>query len=168
MLTLIAKLLRALNSETSPWALAMAVVLGMIMGLTPLWRVHNVIILLAALLFRINLTAFLLSFAVFSGLAYLFDPLFHDVGLAVLEAPSWQGIYQAIYQTAIGRLTQFYHTITMGSVICSLLFAPILAVVTYFIVVNYRRRIQAWFNKLRVVRAIQASRIWQIYTGLRG
>ena len=35
MLTLLAKLLKALNSETSAWALALAVVLGMFYGDNP-------------------------------------------------------------------------------------------------------------------------------------
>ena len=56
MLTLLARILKALNSETSARSLAIAVVLGMFLGLTPLWRVHNLIILLAALIFRVNLS----------------------------------------------------------------------------------------------------------------
>lgn len=34
---LLAKLLKALNSDDSPWQLAFGVMLGMIMGLTPFW-----------------------------------------------------------------------------------------------------------------------------------
>ena len=79
MLTILAKLLKALNSETSAWALALAVVLGMFMGITPLWRIHNLIILLAALIFRVNLSLFIVSFGIFSGIAYLLDPWFHSV-----------------------------------------------------------------------------------------
>lgn len=168
MLTLLAKLLKALNSETSPWALAMAMVLGMILGLTPLWRIHNLIILLAALIFRVNLTLFLISFGVFSGLAYLLDPLFHEWGLAILQADSWQGIYEAIYATAAGRVSQFYHTITMGSLVFSLLISPVIAALTYFVVVNYRKRIQQTLLKLKFVQVIRGSRFWQLYMDLRG
>lgn len=168
MLTMLAKILKALNSETSAWALAMATVLGMFLGLTPFWRVHNLIILLSALIFRVNLTLFLVSFAIFSGVAYLLDPMFHQFGLAILQAESWQGIYEAAYATAIGRVSQFYHTITMGSFVFSALISPVVAVVAYFVVRNYRTRIQKAFMKLKIVQMIRGSRFWQLYMDLRG
>lgn len=168
MLTLLAKLFKALNSETSPWALAMAMVLGMFVGLTPFWRVHNLLILLAALIFRVNLSLFLLSFAIFSGIAYLLDPMFHQFGLAILQADSWQGIYEAAYATAVGRVSQFYHTITIGSFVFSVLISPIVAFATYFIVNNYRKRIQKTLLKFKAVQMIRGSRFWQIYMDLRG
>ncbi|MAD54228.1 MULTISPECIES: TIGR03546 family protein [unclassified Idiomarina] len=168
MLTLLARILKALNSETSARSLAIAVVLGMFLGLTPLWRVHNLIILLAALIFRVNLSLFLVSFAVFSGLAYLLDPMFHSFGESILRADSWQAIYEAVYATAIGRVSLFYHTITMGSFIFSLIVSPIVWGATYYIVINYRKRIQATFNKLKIVRVLKGSRLWQVYSDLRG
>lgn len=168
MLSLLARLLKALNSEASPWSLAAAVVLGMFLGLTPLWRVHNLLILLAALIFRVNLALFIVAFGVFSGLAYLLDPLFHQWGLAILSADSWQGVYEAIYATAVGRVSQFNHTITMGSIVFSLLLSPIVALVTHYIVVNYRRRIKAAFMRLKLVQFIRGSRFWQLYMDLRG
>ncbi|MGM0480684.1 MAG: TIGR03546 family protein [Pseudomonadota bacterium] len=167
MLTLLAKLLKALNSETSPWALAMAMVLGMVLGLTPLWRLHNLLILLAALIFRVNLSLFLLSFAIFSGIAYLLDPVFHQLGLTILNAQSWQGIYEAMYATALGRVSQFYHTITMGSLVVSILLSPVLAVVSYFVINNYRNKIKAHLLKLKVVQLIRGSRFWRLYMDLR-
>lgn len=168
MLTLLARLFKALNSETSPWALAMAMVLGMFVGLTPLWRVHNLLILLAALIFRVNLTLFICSFAIFSGIAYLLDPMFHQLGLAILQADSWQGIYEAAYATAVGRVSQFYHTITIGSFVFSLLVSPAVAFATYFIVNNYRKRIQQTVLKFKAVQLLRGSRFWQIYMDLRG
>lgn len=168
MLTLLARFLRALNSESGAWALAIAFVLGMIMGFTPLWRVHNLLILLIALLFRVNLSGFILSFIICSGIAYLLDPLFHQVGFAILSAESWQPVWQSMYNSAFWRVVQFHHTITLGSLVISLAFAPILAVVSFWIVSQYRQRIQVWFNKLKIVQALKANRFWAIYSDLRG
>ncbi|WP_404400061.1 DUF2062 domain-containing protein [Idiomarina seosinensis] len=168
MLTFLAKMLKALNSETSPWALAMAMVLGMILGLTPLWRLHNLLILLAALIFRVNLSLFILSFVIFSGVAYLLDPFFHQIGLSLLNAQSWQGIYEAMYATALGRVSQFYHTITMGSLVVSILLSPVVAVLSYLIISNYRKKIQARLLKLKVVQLIRGTRFWRLYMDLRG
>lgn len=168
MLTLLARLLRALNSESGAWALAIAFVLGMIMGFTPLWRVHNLLILLIALLFRVNLSGFILSFVICSGIAYLLDPVFHSVGFAILSAESWQPVWQSMYESAFWRVVQFHHTITLGSLVLSIAFAPVLALVSFWIVNQYRKRIQAWFNRLRIVQAMKANRFWAIYTELRG
>ncbi|WP_411360215.1 TIGR03546 family protein [Pseudidiomarina salilacus] len=168
MLTLLARLLRALNSESGAWALAIAFVLGMIMGFTPLWRVHNLLILLIALLFRVNLSGFILSFVICSGIAYLLDPVFHSVGFAILSAESWQPVWQSMYESAFWRVVQFHHTITLGSLVLSIAFAPVLALVSFWIVSQYRKRIQAWFNRLRIVQAMKANRFWAIYTELRG
>ncbi|MRJ41604.1 MULTISPECIES: TIGR03546 family protein [Idiomarinaceae] len=168
MLTLLAKFLKALNSESGVWALAFAFVLGMMMGFTPLWRVHNLVILLIALIFRVNLTGFILSFILCSGIAFLLDPLFHQFGYYLLAHESWQPLWQAMYQSAFWRVVQFQHTITLGSLLLSLAFAPILAVVSAVIVTQYRHRIQAWFNKLRIVQLLKANKFWTIYANLRG
>ncbi|MDN7125167.1 TIGR03546 family protein [Pseudidiomarina terrestris] len=168
MLTLLARLLRALNSESGAWALAIAFVLGMIMGFTPLWRVHNLVILLIALLFRVNLSGFILSFVICSGLAFLLDPVFHQVGFAILSAESWQPVWQGMYDSAFWRVVQFHHTITLGSLVISLAFAPILAILSFWLVTQYRRRIQVWFNKLKIVQALKANRFWAVYSNLRG
>lgn len=168
MLRLLAKLLKALNSETGAWALAFAFVLGMIMGFTPLWRVHNLVILLIALLFRVNLSAFILSFLVCSGLALALDPLFHQWGVAVLAAETWQPLWQSLYSSAAWRVVQFHHSITMGSMLFSLALAPVLLVVSYWLVKQYRLRIQARVNQLRLVQLIKASKFWSLYESLRG
>ena len=168
MLRLLAKLLKALNSETGAWALAFAFVLGMIMGFTPLWRVHNLVILLVALLFRVNLSAFILSFLVCSGLAIALDPLFHQWGVAVLSAESWQPLWQSLYSVATWRVLQFHHSITMGSVLFSLALAPVVLVLGYWLVTQYRQRIQARVNQLRVGQVLKASKFWSLYESIRG
>lgn len=168
MLTLLARLLKALNSETGAWALAFAFVLGMIVGFTPFWRVHNIFILLFALIFRVNLSAFLLTFALCTGLAYLLDPLFHELGSAWLSAPAWQGVWETLYASPWWRLTQFHHSITLGSVMVAIALSPFVALGGYWLVVNYRQRVQQWFYKLKVVQGLRASKFWNLYTELRG
>lgn len=168
MLTLLAKLLKALNSETGAWALAFAFVLGMVVGFTPIWRVHNLLILLFALIFRVNLSAFIVSFLVCSGIAFLLDPLFHSIGVSWLSSASWQGVWETMYASPWARLTQFHHSITLGSLVVAVLFAPVLAFGSYYLVINYRQRVQKWFLKLKIVQGLRANKFWSIYTDLRG
>ena len=82
MLTIIAKIFKTLNSETDPFQISLALCFSMIAGLTPLWSLHNIVVLLLTLILRVNLATFLLGWAGFSGIAYLLDPLFHTSGSA--------------------------------------------------------------------------------------
>jgi uncharacterized protein (TIGR03546 family) len=42
---LLVKLFKALNSDSSPWQLAMGFALGMVMGLTPLLGLHSLLLM---------------------------------------------------------------------------------------------------------------------------
>lgn len=44
MIRLLLKLIKALNSEASPWQLAFAIACGLVVGFTPLYSVHNLLI----------------------------------------------------------------------------------------------------------------------------
>lgn len=61
MLNFLAKLLKVLNSERSPGQLAAAVSLAAIIGMTPLYSLHNLFVLFLVLFFRVNLTVFFYS-----------------------------------------------------------------------------------------------------------
>jgi len=90
ILKYIAKLLKALASEASPSQIAGGMILGMIIGLTPITSFHNLIIVVLILILRVNIGMALLSFLVFSGVAYLADPLFHRFGIWLLELEGMQ------------------------------------------------------------------------------
>lgn len=163
MLATLAKLLKALNSETSPWALAWGVALGMVLGLTPLLSLHNILVLFVVLAFRINLSFFLISFAFCSGLAYLLDPAFNYTGESLLTSPELLGLWQLLYEMPLARIAQFNHTITLGSLVVALaLLLPVLFV-TRFMVMNYRTHIQLRLSRLPIVHVIKGTKFWSLY-----
>ncbi|TRW48113.1 TIGR03546 family protein [Aliidiomarina halalkaliphila] len=171
MLTMLARLLKALNAESSPWALAWAFVLGMFMGLTPLFSLHNIFILFFALSFRINLTGFILAFAVFSGIAYLLDPMFNFIGESLLAASSLEGLWVTLYEIPLARLFQYNQTITLGSFVFCVLFAPIWLLLSHRLILMYRGRVMVWFGKLRLVQIVKSTKFFAAYervSGLRG
>lgn len=171
MLGMLARFLKALNSESGPWAIAWAFVLGMIMGLTPLLSLHNLLILFLAMSLRINFSGFILAWVFFSGVAYLFDPVADWIGESLLQAEMLQGLWYSLYDQPLARLMQFNHTITLGSLVFALLFAVPWLFISYYLVVNYRSRVQAWFLKLKIVQALKGTKFWGIYeriSGLRG
>ena len=168
MIRMIARLLKVLNSESEPGQVSLAFCFAMIMGFTPLYSLHNIIVILLVLLIRVNLSGFLLGWAVFSGLAYLLDPLFHRIGLALLTASSLEGLWTALYNMTIFRLENFNNTIVMGSLFLSLvLFIPLYIVLNLGIR-KYREHIMAWVQKTRFMQAFKASKLYRSYQTLSG
>lgn len=168
MLRTLARILKVLNSETHPAQIAGAVALAAIMGLTPLWSLHNLLILLLVLVLRINLSTFLVAFVLFAGVAYLLDPLFHGVGYALLTSQPLQGLWTAFYGSVLGRLSGFNNTVTMGSLVVALFVAALLYPTVIALVRHYRSTVKAWVARSRLMTWLQASKFYRIYTEIRG
>ena len=166
MLRLIARLLAVLNSETHPGQISLGFCFAMVAGLTPLLSLHNLVVLLLVLVLRVNLAAFLLGLGVFSGMAYLLDPLFHWNGLQVLTMNSLEGLWTSMYSCPVGRLSRFNNTIVMGSLVFSLgLFIPVYFL-SNILIARYRAHVLAWILKSRLMQIFKASKLYQIYQSL--
>lgn len=171
MLRLLAKMLKVLNSETDPGQISLALVFAMIMGFTPFFSPHNLIVLFLVLMVRANLSSFILGLALFSSLAYFLDPLFHRAGLYLLTADPLVGIWTALYNTLPGRLDRINNTIVAGSLVIALLLAVPAFLFFNLLVRNYRERVMKWIEKSRIVQALKANRFYRIYqsvSALRG
>lgn len=164
----IAKLFKALNSDASPWQLALGIMFGMVVGLTPFWRLHNILILFVVLFFRVNIGTFLLSLTAFGILAFVLDPAMVWVGEAVLTAESLKGLWTSVYNTDLGQVSQFFHTLTMGSLVVSALFCPVVLLLSKWLVVKYREHIMAWVEQLKIVQFLKGTRVFEIYQKLEG
>ncbi|MBU2878771.1 MULTISPECIES: TIGR03546 family protein [Alteromonadaceae] len=163
-----AKLLKALHSDAGPWSLAFGIMLGMIFGLTPLIKLHNLIILFVVLFCRVNLSTFILSWGVFSALALILDPMMMNIGEAILTSENLQSIWTSFYNTGFGRLSQFYNTLTMGSLALSLALSPLVLIVSRILVVKYREHFLAWVEQWRILQIIKGSRVYQMYQRFGG
>jgi uncharacterized protein (TIGR03546 family) len=166
MLKIILKFFKVLNSENDPHQISLAFCFAMVAGFTPIFSLHNIIVLLLVLILRINLSGFILGLLVFSGIAYLLDPVFHVLGLFILKAGPLEGLWTTLYGSTIWRLENYNNSITMGSLVVSiLLFFP-----TYIIfnkmITNYRDKVKAFIEKLKIVQALKASKIYSIYQTL--
>jgi uncharacterized protein (TIGR03546 family) len=168
MIHRIANLLKVLNSETDPAQISLALCFAMIMGLTPLYSIHNLIVLFFLLLLRVNLSTFILGWLFFSGVSYLLDPFFHRIGLAVLTAKSLEAIWTALYNIVIFRLANFNNSIAMGSLLVSfILFVPVF-LLSNILINKYRDHILAWVRKTRLMQLLKGSKLFQAYEAVTG
>ena len=165
MLRIIARLLRVLNSETDPTQISLAFALSMVAGLTPLAGLHNLFVVFLVLVLRVNISAFILGLAFFSGVAYLLDPLFHAIGLSVLTARAPGSLWTALYNITFFRMLKFYNSILMGSLLLSLaLFVPFV-LVSNRLILKYREHLLERVRRTRVMQILKATKLYRIYSG---
>lgn len=168
MLDMFAKLLKVLNAEGSPTQISLGFAAGLIIGLTPLWSLHNFFLAFLVFLFRVNLSAFFLSWTIFSGIAYLADPAMNQVGAAMLAAASLQELWTNLYNQPIWRLAHFNNTLTLGSLVISTVIALPMILISNFLIKNYRLHILSWVRKTRIAQLLKANRLFRAYNALSG
>jgi uncharacterized protein (TIGR03546 family) len=151
------KFFKALNANQYPGQIALSFVLGMILGLTPLLFAHNLLILLLIFLLRVNVSAVLVSFAFFTALAYLFDPLFDRFGYWLLTLESLQPLWTHFYNQTFWQVLSFNNTVVIGSVVFSLLISLPAFVAFLWLVRQYRHRFMAWAHRFKLVRMLQGA-----------
>lgn len=166
MLTQLLKMFRALNSETGPWQIAFAGGFALIIGLTPLWSVHNVLVLLLVFVLRVHLASFFVLWAVFTGFAFLLDPWFDHLGYQWLTSDAWEGLWTRLYQSDWWQVTRFNHTITLASLAASLLLFLPTVLSLRVAVVRYRDRVMPILSRMKIVQAAKASRLYELYQKL--
>lgn len=161
MISYAIKLFSALNENTHPAQLAGATCLGLIFGLTPFWSLHNLVVLLLVCILRININFFILSFTLFSGIAWLVDPWLNNIGTSLLTASSLTSFWTTLYQSDFWRLTHFNNTLTLGSFITASFLAPLVYLITIWAVKRYRQVVLSWINKTKLIRWLKASKWYQ-------
>ncbi len=168
MIRMLANLLKVLNSENDPAQISLAFCFSMLSGFLPFFSPINLVILFIVFALRVNLSAYLLGTAFFTGVAYLLDPLFHPVGLAVLTSPSLEGLWTSMYNSTIWRIQKFNNSIVMGSFIVGvILFIP-LFLLSNALIRRYREHILEWVRKTPLMKMITASNFYHIYTKVSG
>jgi uncharacterized protein (TIGR03546 family) len=168
MISTIAKILKVLNSETAPGQISLALCFALILGLTPLYSLHNLLVLLLVLFLRVNLSTFIVGWVFFSGVAYILDPIFHRLGLALLTAASLEGLWTSLYNIMIFRFSKFNNSIVMGSVLFSLIFFLPVYFLSNMLINKYRDHILAWVRKTRLMQLLKGSKLFQAYEAVSG
>ena len=158
MLDQIVKLIKVLNSETAPEQISLALAFAMVVGFTPLWSLHNLLVLFFVLLLRVNISSFLAGILLFSMLAYLLDPLFHQLGYWILTLQPLHGLFTWMNNSTLWRIENFNNTILMGSLVFSLLcFVPVY-LIAIKLVERYRIQFIGWVKKTRLAQMLKARK----------
>ncbi|WP_166839185.1 TIGR03546 family protein [Rheinheimera pleomorphica] len=159
MLTLLAKILKVLNSEASPWQIGWAIALGLFIGILPFGLLSLLIVLIVCLL-TVNLSTFIVVWGLTEGLMLLFaDPL---------ERLTWQyaqneQLLQLLANTETLQLLHLHHTLTLGAFLLGALLLLPVAWLAKVLVLQYRSRIMTSVQKWKIMQMLKASKLYALY-----
>ena len=168
MLTLLAKLLHALNSDSSIRQIALAITLGFIVGLSPILTLHNIVIIFFVLIIRVHLGSFILAVGFFSGMSYLLSPVIVQVGESLLTQPTLTDLFTSLYQLSLFKLAHWHHTYVLGAFVLGAVLSAPIYFISKFIIEKYRVHIMTFFEKFRIVKALKASKFYSVYSSFAG
>jgi uncharacterized protein (TIGR03546 family) len=162
MLTMLAKILKVLNSQASPWQIGWAIALGLFTGILPFGLLTLLLVLVVCLL-TINLTTFIVVWGLTEGLMLLFA--------TPLEQLTWQyaqhdALLKLLANTESLQLLHLHHTLTLGAfVLGALLLVPV-AWLSKTLVLQYRSNIMTRVEKWKLTKMLKASKLFSLYEKL--
>ncbi len=146
------KLFKALNSSGKAWQLSVAVILAMFAGFLPGSSLILFDILFIALVLNVNFGLFLLFSVIFSGIGYIFDPLFESLGYMILTNEAFNGLFTMMYNSTLIRWSSFNYTLITGSLAVSTVLALPMFFILNKIVTLYRVQIGQKLNEWKLTR----------------
>ncbi|NUO81204.1 TIGR03546 family protein [candidate division KSB1 bacterium] len=166
-LQILSQIIKAFRAGETPTQIAAGFGVGFLIGLMPFWTLQGVLLFLVLLFVNINMAAGSLAMLVAGFVAFLLDPLFHNLGYAVLTLPALQGTWEALYNLPVAPLSRFNNTVVMGSFLGGLvLFAPVYVGMKK-LVVSYRSGLEERIKKWKVVQSLRGSKIVEWYVKIR-
>lgn len=149
-------LVKLLNSDTGTNQIAAGIACGLILGFAPALSLQTLLVFVCLFLFRIQIGAALASAFFFALVAWLFDPVSHALGSAILETGALQPLFTTLYNMPLVPLTRFYNSVTMGAGALSVLLAPLVFFGSKRLIVAYR---------VSVVERFKRSVWWKLWSG---
>ncbi|MDH4468433.1 MAG: TIGR03546 family protein [Bacteriovoracaceae bacterium] len=156
-------LLKLINSETETDQIAWGLTLGLVLGMSPFLSLQTFLVLLCIFIFRVQMGAATLSGFFFAFVAYIFDPVFHIIGLWILRLPALQGLWTDLYNIPLVPLTKFNNTVVMGAGVVTI----IVCVPGFFLfrklLTKYRQTVVARFKQTKIWKAVEATSLYKWY-----
>ncbi len=161
----ISKLIKILRSGASPAQIAGGFILGMMLGLSPsFFTLTNLFLILLLIILNVNLATAIFSYAIFSGVAYLLDPLAHSLGYHLLvKTGALRSLWTSLYNSPLVPFTRFNNTVVMGSFVISLLLLLPLYFLSKYAVVQYRKKLEPKVQNWKFMKLLKSSQIYQLY-----
>jgi uncharacterized protein (TIGR03546 family) len=163
ILKLIQSIIKTLHSDGTPGQVAAGIALGSVLGLTPLLNLHNLLIFSLIVILNVSFGGAMLGWALFVPLGFILDPVFHRIGLALLQAPGLRALWTAGYNTPLLPYSNFNNTVVLGSVVGWLVLAVPIFFAARYGVARYRATIGERVRQSKFYQAVTASQVYNWY-----
>ena len=163
LLKLFQSLIRTLHSEGTPGQLAAGLALGAILGLTPLWNLHNAVVLALIIVLNVSFPGAMVGWALFVPVGFVLDPAFDWIGrILLLETPALRPLWTALYNAPVVPLTGFNNTVVLGSLVFALLLWLPLFFASRWGVARYRSTVAERVKRSAWYRMVTASKLYNL------
>ena len=164
LLRLLQRLIATLNSEGTPAQVASGIALGSVLGLTPLFNLHNLLVLGVIFLFNVSFPAAMLGWVFFAPVGFLLDPVFHRIGEALLGgAGVLRPVWTALYNLPVIPLFNYNNTVVLGSLVGWLLLVVPIYMLAKRGLAAYRTRVLPRIQQSRFFKVMKASKLYSLY-----
>ncbi|HET6837309.1 MAG TPA: TIGR03546 family protein [Gemmatimonadales bacterium] len=167
LIKLIQSIIKTLHSAGTPGQVAAGMSLGSALGLTPLVNVHNLVIFSLLVLLNVSFGGGMLGWMLFVPVGFLLDPIFHSIGLSLLESSSLRSLWTSWTNTPLLPYTNFNNTVVLGSFVGWVVLAVPIFFAARYGVARYRATIGERVRQSRFYRAVTASQVYNIYRMFR-
>lgn len=159
------KLLKLLHSNIDPAEIAGGFALGSIIGLTPLFALHNLLVFIGIILLNVNIASAFFGIMLFSIIGVFTDPVSHHIGyLLLVKAELLTPFWTTLYNMPIVPFTRFNNTVVLGSLVISLLVCIPLHIATKKFIVFYREKLAQKAQKWKIITILKSTGIYKLYT----
>lgn len=155
--------LKLLNSDTGTNQIASGIACGLILGFAPALSLQTLLVIALLFFFRIQIGAATIFAFFFSLVAWILDPVSHQIGTAVLEMESLKPLFTEMYNMPIIPLTRFYNSIVMGSAVLSILLSPFVFLASRILIQKYRELILARLQQTKLWKIVKATALYKFY-----
>lgn len=167
-LQIVSNFIKILREGQTPRQVAGGFALGSIVGFVPGFTLQGLLVWFVIFVLDVNLSAAFLSFTLFSLVAWLLDPVFHQIGFWLLvDLESLKGLWTVLYNAPLAPLTRFNNTIVLGGLVGAL----ILALPVYFgmkrFVIAYRSTVGARIERSKIYQVISKNFLVRWYQKVR-
>lgn len=163
ILKLLQKLAATLNSDGTPTQVAAGMAIGTVFGLTPLINLHNLVVLVIVMLFRVTIPAVMLGWIASIPFGFALDPIFDSMGQQMLEVLALNPVWTSVTNAPILALANLNNSVLLGS----LVFWILVVVPVFFLfrwgVTRYRETVYARIRQMKLYKAVKASKIYNLY-----
>jgi len=169
ILQYISKLIKILRSGASPAQIAGGFILGMMIGLSPsFFTLTNLFLVLLLIILNVNLATAIFSYAIFSGVAYLLDPVSHSLGYQLLvKTEGLRSLWTSLYNSPLVPFTRFNNTVVMGSFVISLILLIPMYFLIKYAVIQYRKKLEPKVQNLKFIKLLKSNQIYQLYERIK-